>query len=165
MSMSITTALIMRWAHIFAAVIAVGGAIFLRFVLMPSAQASLDDAAHARLRSALIGRWQKFVHTCVLLFLVSGFYNYLAITRFEHEGQPLYHMLFGIKFLLALAVFALAVALTSLKSWSEKLRSNSRMWLVVLVALAAAVILVSGYMRALPKAPAGPAPASAVDKE
>ncbi|GMU93976.1 MAG: hypothetical protein AMXMBFR4_30340 [Candidatus Hydrogenedentota bacterium] len=165
MSTSITVALIMRWAHIFSAVIAVGGTIFMRFVLMPAAQATLDDAAHARLRAALIGRWQRFVHTCILLFLVSGFYNYLAITRFEHEGQPIYHMLFGIKFLLALAVFALAIALTSLKPWSEKMRNNSRAWLVVLVALAAAAIVLSGYMRALPKAPAGPAPASAVDED
>jgi len=36
----------------------------------------------------------------VALLLISGLYNYLAVTRVQHAGQPLYHMLFGIKFLL-----------------------------------------------------------------
>lgn len=144
--------LVMRWMHILAAIIAVGGAIYIRFVLMPSAQETLDDATHAKLRAAVTRRWMRFVHTCILLFLISGLYNYLVIQAPAHKGQSTYHMLFGIKFLLALVVFALAIALTSLKPWSEKLRANARFWLGLLVALAIAVVGVSGYMRLIPPA-------------
>jgi uncharacterized membrane protein len=109
--------------HVFAAVIAVGGSAFLRLVLMPVAERTLPEPAHTELRVGVVRRWQKFVHTCILLFLVSGFYNYLFITRHDHVDQPLYHALFGIKFLLALGVFAIAVALTTLKPWSAAMRA------------------------------------------
>ena len=158
--------LIMRWIHILSAIVALGGSIFARFVLMPSAQQVLDDKAHAELRAAVTKRWMKFVHTCILLFLVSGFYNFIAIQAPDHKGQSIYHMLFGIKFLLALAVFALAVALTSLKPWSEKLRANARFWLGLLIALAIVVVGISGYMRAIPKSSAAAsAPVSAPVQE
>ena len=144
--------LLMRWMHILAAIVALGGSFFVRFVLMPSAHQVLDDKTHGELRAAVTRRWMRFVHTCILLFLVSGFYNYLVIQAPAHHGQPMYHMLFGIKFLLALVVFALAVALTSLKPWSEKLRANAKLWLGVLVALAIVIVLISGYLRAIPHA-------------
>ncbi|NUM53111.1 MAG: hypothetical protein HUU46_05655 [Candidatus Hydrogenedentes bacterium] len=143
--------LIMRWAHILAAIVAVGGAVFVRFVLMPSAQQTLDDKTRAELRAAVTRRWMKFIHTCILLFLISGFYNYLVIQAPAHKGQSIYHMLFGIKFLLALVVFALAIALASLKPWSEKLRANAKLWQGLLVALAVVIVLISGYMRSIPR--------------
>jgi len=148
--------LLMRWMHILAAITAVGGSIFLRFVLIPSAERVLDEATHAKLRASVIGRWQKLVHLCILLFLISGFYNYLLITRHDHAGQALYHALFGIKFLLALGVFALAVALTSLKPWSQGLRAKAKTWIVVLLAMALAIVLISGNMKQLPKTAASP---------
>lgn len=143
--------LVMRWMHILAAITAVGGSIFLRFVLIPAAERALEDSAHAKLREMVIGRWQKLVHLCILLFLVSGFYNYLVITRHDHAGQALYHALFGVKFLLALGVFALAVALTSLKPWSQALRAKAKTWLAVLIVLATGIVLISGTMKQLPK--------------
>jgi len=144
--------LLMRWTHILAAIVALGGSIYVRFVLMPSAQQVLDDKTHAELRTAVTRRWMRFVHTCILLFLVSGFYNYLAVQAPAHQGQSIYHMLFGIKFLLAVVVFALAIALTSLKPWSARLRANAKTWLAVLIVLAILVVALSGYMRALPVA-------------
>ena len=145
--------LVMRWIHILSAIVALGGSIFIRFVLMPSAQQVLDDETHAKLRATITRRWMKFVHTCILLFLISGFYNYLVVQRPIHDGQAIYHMLFGIKFLLALVVFALAVALTSLKPWSEKLRANSKFWLLLLIALALVIVGISGVMKFVPPAP------------
>lgn len=141
--------LVMRWLHILSAIVSVGGVFFIFFVLRPVANAVLQPEVHAELRNALTRRWQKFVHAAILLFLISGFYNYLAVTRFQHVDQPVYHMVFGLKFLLALVVFGLAVALTSLKEWSAKMRSNP-VWLGILVLLAILVVLMSGYLRRLP---------------
>ena len=149
--MSDTTILIlvMRWIHILTAITAIGGSIFMRFVLMPVAQSVLDEEAHKGLRAGLVRRWQKFVHTCILLFFISGFYNYFLVTAPTHQGQPLYHALFGVKFLLALAVFTIAVALTSTKDWSQKVRANAKMWLALLVALGVLVVMISGVMKNL----------------
>lgn len=143
--------LLMRWLHVLSAIVAVGGAFFMLAVLRPSANAVLPEAQHDALRGAVRGRWQRVVHITILLFLISGFYNYLVLMRPQHVDQPLYHALFGIKFLLALAVFTLAIALTSSKDWSARMRSNSGTWLGLLVALAVTVVLISGAMRALPK--------------
>jgi len=142
--------LIMRWIHILTAIVAVGGSFFLRVVLMPAASAVLSREEHNKLRPVLLRRWQKVVHVCIALFLLSGLYNYLAVTRHLHEGQPLYHALFGVKFLLALGIFTLAVLLTSLKPYTERLRTNSRFWLSLLLTLAFLVVLISGYMKQIP---------------
>ncbi|GMV91503.1 MAG: hypothetical protein AMXMBFR82_12810 [Candidatus Hydrogenedentota bacterium] len=145
-----TVVLLMRWAHILAAVTAVGGVLFIRFVLMPSASAVLDDETHQKLRAAIMKRWQHIVHTCILLFLVSGLYNYLAVTRFLHDNQPAYHMIFGIKFLLAIVIFALALGLTSTKGWAKVFREKSKMWTTLLAVLAITVVALSGVLRNLP---------------
>jgi len=144
--------LVMRWAHILAAVTAVGGVLFIRLVLMPSASAVLDEDSHQKLRAAIMKRWQHIVHTCILLFLISGLYNYLAVTRFLHTDQPIYHMLFGVKFLLAIAIFALALGLTSTRRWARPFRENAKRWTSVLAILAVAVVALSGVLRNLPAA-------------
>ena len=151
MSLSFAIAIVMRWMHISAAIVAIGGSAFLRLVLIPVAERTLPEEAHAELRTGVIRRWQKFVHTCILLFLVSGLYNYFFITSHDHVQQPLYHALFGVKFLLALGVFAIAVALTSLKPWSAAMRAKAKMWLAVLLVLAGAIIMISGVLKNLPK--------------
>ena len=141
-------ALAMRWMHMLAAIVAVGGSIFIRFVLMPVADKALSDEEHARLREPLMRRWKMFVHLCILLFLVSGFYNFGVAFA---AGPPWeYHMLFGIKFLLAIAVFFLAVALTSRKAWSQPMRDKPRRWLALLVLLAVLTVMVGGVLKVLP---------------
>jgi uncharacterized membrane protein len=144
------TRIAMRWLHILSAVVLVGGAVFTRFALLPAASAVLDDATRQTLRAAVLGRWKGIVHTGIFFFLVSGFYNYLTFTRHLHDGQALYHALFGVKFLLALVVFALAILLTSNKAYAARIQANHGKWTGVLVALAVVVVLISGYMRFIP---------------
>lgn len=141
--------LVMRWTHILAAIVMLGGGVFLRFVLLPAAEETLDADTHARLRAAVRGRWMKWVSALILLFLLSGFYNYLFVTRFAHQGNPQYHMLFGIKFLLSMVVFFLAMVLVGRSGLAQRLQANNRVWLAVLVVLGGAVVLLGGYMRLL----------------
>ncbi len=159
MTLDMLLPLIMRWIHILSAIIAVGGAFFMYYVLRPSAAAVLPESLGMSLREAITTRWRRVVHTAIALFLISGFYNYLVVMAPQHRDQPLYHMLFGIKFLLALAVFVLAIALTSTKAWSIRFRESSRGWLGWLVMLAVGVVLISGILRALPRTD----PAASVD--
>lgn len=146
---SFAVQLLMRWMHVLTAVVVVGGTAFMRLVLAPAAGSTLDEPTHSELRRVLLSRWRKVVHTGILLFLISGFYNYLFVTRFAHTDRA-YHMFFGIKFLLALLVFALAILLTSSKPYAERFRTRGGLWTGVLLVLAFVVIMLGGYMKALP---------------
>jgi len=139
--------LISRWLHVFGAIFLLGGAFYLRAVLMPAANESLDGETHEKLRQSVMGRWRKIMPILFTLLILSGFYNFLMVTRFEHDGQPQYHMLFGIKFLLAMAVFALASMLAGTKSVSQKLQKNSKLWLGITIAMGMLIVMLAGYMK------------------
>ena len=142
--------IIARWAHVVAAVVAVGGVVFMRFVLMPAADEALDQAQHAALREKLMARWKIVVMVCITLLLLSGTYNFMTI-GIEKAKQVggLYHALFTIKFLAALGVFFLASVLTGRSPAFESLRSNSKKWLAITAGLGVLVVLISGILSRL----------------
>ena len=159
MTAEIALPLLMRWIHVGTAIVLVGGLVFYRLVFVPIADRVLSDEEREKLREPLMRRWKMFIHPPIILFLVSGFYNYIYVTSGQHEGQGLYHALFGLKFLLSLGVFALAIIMTSTMKWSEKFRKNQALWAVLLL-LATAVVLIAGYMKVMPK---GSADASQIE--
>lgn len=149
MSSELVLPLIMRWTHVICAIIVVGGLFYTRFVVAPALRSTLSDEDRARLHETLMNKWKPLLAMCMLLFLASGFYSYLFVTRFDHVEQPLYHALFGIKLLLAMLLFALAFVVSSTMDWSDKLRENRLMWtLVVLVMFV--VVLIAGFLRTMP---------------
>ena len=150
--------LLSRWAHVGAAVVLIGGAVFTRFVLMPAA-VELPDDQHQALKERLRVRWAKFVHIGIMLLLISGFYNFFTQMG-AHKGQPLYHALVGVKMLLAFGAFYLASVLSGRSPKSAHFRENSRKWLGVLIALRA---LIAGLGSVLKVAVPAQAPASAAN--
>lgn len=151
---------ISRIVHIGTAIVLVGGSVFTLMVLMPAAK-NLPDEPHGQLAEAITGRWRRFVHVGVLLFIVSGIYNYVRAIA-NHQGDALYHALLGMKMLLALGVFFLAAALVGRGTKLEPIRRARCTWLKVLVILAAVIVAISGYVKVRGK-PA-PAPAAAQDR-
>lgn len=141
--------LISRWLHVGSAVLLAGTILFYAVIFAPVARKALDEAAREQLRVPLMKRMKLFLHPPIVLFLLTGFYNYMAVTAPLHEGQALYHALFGVKFLLALVVFALMILLTSTMSWSEKLRDRKGLW-GALVLATVAVVLIGGVMKSIP---------------
>ena len=151
---------LMRWIHIGTTIVVLGGSIFMRFVLMPAA-ARLPDTEHDEFRGRVMGIWKKFVGIGILLFLVSGFYNYYGVISIsQHKGDKLYHPLMGVKILLAFAVFFLASALTGRSQALEKIRQNSKNWLGVTILLATLVVAIAGFLKVTRK-PISPPPANA----
>jgi hypothetical protein len=57
--------------------------------------------------------------------------------------------LFGVKFLLSLILFALAIVLTSTRKWSESWRERRGAWLV-LAATTILIVLIAGLMKVMP---------------
>lgn len=137
-----------RVLHVGAAILLVGGAAFIRFVLIPSATATLTDADHARLRARIMETWKIIVHVGIALLLLSGLFNYgRVIFERTHAGDKLYNALLGIKILLALVVFFLSSALVGKSAGLEKIRQNAKKWLLVNLLLATIIIAISGYLR------------------
>lgn len=155
-------AVVARWLHVGSAIVLVGGTAFIRLVLMPAA-VKLPQVEHDTLRGLIRPKWQMIVHVGILLFLLSGFYNYIAVAIPQHKGDKLYHMLVGTKILLAIVVFFIAVALTGRSKATEFLRKDAARWMAVNLALAAAIVAISGFLkvRDTPRQNETPAVASA----
>jgi len=138
--------LILRWLHIGPAIVLVGGTFFMLFVLHPATSVLADDQ-RANLRAAILKRWKMVVHFGVLLFLISGFYNYIVVLAPQHKGDGLYHALMGVKMLLSVGVFFIAELLVGRTSLAEKLRQQLPKFLALNLALALAVILIGGFLK------------------
>jgi hypothetical protein len=135
-----------RWLHVSTAIVLVGGTVFIRFVLTPSAE-QLPQTEHDRLRELVTATWRKVVRAGILLFLLTGFYNYLLVALPQHQHDKRYHMLMGIKIVAALGVFFLAEALVGRSAAFAGLRQNRKTWLCVLVVLAFAIVAISSVLR------------------
>ncbi|MDA8743229.1 hypothetical protein N9N28_01235 [Rubripirellula amarantea] len=136
---------ISRVVHVGTAITLVGGSVFTLLVLMPAAK-QISDAEHQTLATALMGRWKRFVHGGVLLFLVSGFYNYFRAIP-NHKGDGLYHALVGTKMLMAFVVFFLAAAMVGRSEKLAFIRNSRPKYLTMLVVLATAIVMISGFVK------------------
>lgn len=141
--------LTMRWIHVLSAVIAVGGTLFLVLVLQPAITKGIPKSDQEAFRTLAMKRWKLMFHPLIILFLISGFYNYIVVTSGRHDGQSLYHALFGVKFLLALAFFFFVIVGTSTMGWSARLRETKAVG-ALMVLTAVALVLVGGFMKTLP---------------
>lgn len=148
--------IVSRWLHLTAVIVAVGGTVFLRLVLHPTVRAALPDDAAQALREKLIRRWARFVHTAILVIILSGIYN-LIVQIPRHKagggGMPLYHVLLGPKLLLALILFFIAIALTGRSQTFEGMRKQRPRWMAINIAIAAVIVLISNILKNIPPTP------------
>ena len=142
-----------RWTHIGTVIVVLGGSIFMRFILMPAA-AELPDEEHTAFRERLMSRWKKVVHLGILLFIISGFYNFFRAIP-SHRGDKLWNALVGTKILLAFVVFFLASALVGHSKAFQFMRDNSKKWLLITILLAAVIAGISGYAKVALKGKGG----------
>lgn len=145
-----TIALVLRWMHIVPAVAAGGATLFARIALLP-ALATLPDAERSRVKEAIDRRWRMVVMACVTLLLTSGTANFVMYQAPAHRGQPIYHALFGVKFVAALVVFFLASALSGRSAALASFRAKGRLWTGVTATLVLLILVISGVLRNLPR--------------
>jgi len=155
------TLLALRWAHVLAACVAVGGLVFARFGLLPALQ-HLDEPTRDGIHDRIRRSWMPWVMGAITLLLASGLANFLlfnARVREEEWGggewmrQTGYHALFGVKFLLAMIVFYFASGLVGRGRGTQGMRNDRATWLTVTIGLAVAVVMISGWMRQLHMGP------------
>jgi hypothetical protein len=98
--------ILMRFLHIISAVTLLGGILAWRFGVI-TALAPLGEETRRKVDHAMASAWRPAVLFSVAGLLVSGIYNFL---RWNQAGlTPEYHAVIGVKFLLALHVFAVAI--------------------------------------------------------
>lgn len=134
-----------RVVHVFMAITLVGGSLFTLVAVLPALKV-LDESARQKFADALTGKWKRVVHLGILLFLASGFYNYFRAME-SHQGDGRYHMLVGIKILLALFVFFVASALVGRSAKLQPMRDAKQKWLSIVVLIAAIIVGLSGYLK------------------
>ena len=153
--------LLLRWAHVLAAIIAMGALAFARFGLVP-ALGDFDAATRDRIHDAIRRRWLPWVIGAITVLLASGLANFLLFNaRVKAEGwadgewmrQTSYHALFGVKFLLAMVAFYFASALVGRGAGTQWVRDDRTKWLSVTLGCMLAVVLLSGWMRQLHTGP------------
>lgn len=145
----------LRWAHILAAMVAVGGLFYARFGLLPAVQ-ELDESTQEKLHDGIRKRWLPWVIGAITLLLASGLANFLLFNDAAQAWEDgtwmkstKYHALFGVKFLLAMGVFYFASGLVGRGEGTAWMRANRGKWLSVTLLLAVGVVMISGWMRGL----------------
>ncbi len=138
--------LVSRSIHVFAAMVAIGGAAFMRFGLHRAIAATLDEKDADRLRGAVRARWARVVYACIALLLITGGLNFYLLALAPKVSPMPYHALFGLKFLSAMIVFFLASALLGRSPGMEAMRRNSARWLLVIVLFGVVIVVLSGVL-------------------
>lgn len=124
--MGITADLLLRWAHLFPAIVLVGGAVGGRLL----GQGNVAPYA----RGAVIAG--------IFTMFTSGLLSMIRLGSSVPKG---WHMWFGIKVLLALHVFTMIFLLTKTDASQEK----RKRWQISALIGTALAVLVAGYMRQL----------------
>lgn len=158
-------AILLRWLHVLSAAATVGGTLLTCVALLPAAM-ELPEDARRKILDGVRRRWSMVVHLAILLLLATGFANFFLYgMRLFPRGSSesvAYNMLFGVKFLLALAVFGLAEVLLGRSSAAEKLRQKAKFWTTVNLCLLVAIVCISGVMGRMHTQPNETPPAEIV---
>ena len=133
----ILTAL-MRWVHLTSVVTLIGGIFYARFVMVPAGLALSADT-RTTFDEGAAARFRPLIFTAIAGLLLSGVYNFLS----KPGHSPVYHMLFGIKMLLVLHVFSIAILVTAPRN-SRRARQLLGAAISGLV-----IILISAYLKGI----------------
>lgn len=102
---------IMRWIHIASMATLIGGLIYGRLVMAPAIATLAPDAGES-LSDTAARFFRPLVFAAIAGLVVSGTFNLLTTTG----HRPIYHMLLGVKLLLALHVFAVSILIVQPKN-------------------------------------------------
>ena len=137
--------LVSRVLHVLSAIILVGGLFYIRTVLAPAG----SDACFAGRRAV----WARWVGIATSLLLLTGLYNLITIIGQAKEVgtklPPTYHMLIGIKFLLALLVMFVAAILAGKTEAADRFRASMGKWLNIAWLASMAIVVIAAMLRTL----------------
>ena len=129
---------LMRWVHLLSVLTLLGGIFYARFVMTPAAQ-SLPPDARAALDKGAAARFRPLVFAAMTGLVLSGIFNYLA-----KPGHSIrYSSLFGMKMLLVLHVFSVAILVAAPQN-----PRRARQMLGAAIS-GVAILLISAYLKGI----------------
>jgi uncharacterized membrane protein len=133
-----------HWLHLLGAIAAVGGTMLLRFAVHPALK-TLEGEARDKFEKTVRRKGQTLVLHSLLLVIITGFINFVRV--FNGDPPTFYVVLFFIKFLLAMAIFAILIAMMMPTDAFEKIQANRPRWMLLNVLLGVMVVLISAWLR------------------
>ena len=148
-----------RVLHILASIVLVGGLFYLRTIVAPRLRAGDMAAGADPWFAGSRAGWAKWVGIATAVLLLTGLFNFYTIVT-TYEIATSYHMIGGLKILVALVVFFLAAILAGHTPLAEQFRQKMKFWLSACLVAAVVVVVIGSVMRSYPREPktiAGPA--------
>jgi putative copper export protein len=136
--------IVLRWSHILGGILLAGG-LYYQWWVRPRGSDE-DRNLYQSWQDRTRRRWSVVVMLATLLLLISGLAN-TALISIGYRLPGYYHLLLGIKLLLALVVFFLAAALAGRSALAQRLRADSGRWLSILALLNLLIIGLAGVMK------------------
>ena len=144
--MSPQISIIVRICHILPVVIAIGGTIYMRTIVMPAVE-ELPKSQQHLLRMSLIRRFRLVMWACIALIVLSGLAQLTFILR---EQLPItYQLVLAIKMILALLLFLVAIGLTLPGEVWSTVRRHAPLLLAINVVLGSVIVMLSAVLRQL----------------
>src|SRR5579871_1808184 len=112
--------ILMRWIHIISVITLLGAIFYSRAVMIP-ALGLLDGATRSEVERRVRAQFRPIAYLTLVGIVGSGLYNYLT----KPQMPAMYHMLFGMKFLLVMHIVAVTV-LYSVRAADE---AKQKRWL------------------------------------
>lgn len=138
--------LISRSLHIAAAMLAIGGMAFARFVLHAVVHSEIPEEKRSAFVTAIRARWARVVHICIAGLFLTGGVNFALLAIPPKVDPNPYHWIFGVKLLAALTIFFIASALSGRSQGFARMRQHGVRWLNIGLGLAVLIILLSGVL-------------------
>jgi uncharacterized membrane protein len=139
-----------RIGHILGAIILVGGLFYIRNIISP-VSAPPGTSPVDQFFGGPRGKWAKWVGIATALLLITGLFNYVMVIKQHERMASSYHMIAGMKMLLALVVFLFAALLAGRTSTADRIRQNWRTWLSVCLLLSIVTVLFGSWLRTYPR--------------
>ncbi len=140
---------IMAALHIMAAVVAVGGTVFVVFYLRPQAMAVLEPPQVGALMGAIAMRFRWAAWTAVVVFVVTGLYlatEVRGITTVDALFDTSFGRTLFLKSLLALVLIAGVLAGTLPLAWLGWARQRALPIMRMNIVIAAIIVLLAAFM-------------------
>jgi hypothetical protein len=131
-----------KWLHLLSIIFVLGGVFYQRFVAMPGLRTGeLADTDWAR---SLARRWGLISAFLWLIILATGFVNFHFVAAHVNSA---YSAVLGMKILLALVMFFLAMAISHPVPFLGGLRQQPARALTILILLGIVVVGISAYLN------------------
>jgi hypothetical protein len=121
-----------------------------QFLVLQPTLRDMDAERRRELLERAAASWRPWVFAAMGALLISGLMNFLMFKVPAYRGHPsvaVYHGLFGLKFLMALAAFhPLSMLVMPGEKFQERYRARSGLWLGFAVTAVTIVIVLAAVM-------------------